>query len=113
MWRWFDPLDEKQIMAALVETVNSSTRSPALSPLAYIKYPWRELCPDVTPDGELSFDLAFWGWEYKHRGPRKPPGYVNPAAIQTALNAALPDTCAVTAVEDRKTHIKIILEVLP
>ena len=100
-------------MAALVEALNSSTRPPALSPLAYIKYPSRELYPTVTPDGAMSFDLAFWGWEYKHRGPRKPPKFVNPVAIQTALNAALPDTCAVTAVEDRKTHIKIILEVLP
>ena len=103
-------MEEKQLIAALVEALNSSTRPPALSPLAYIKYPWRELYPTVTPDGGLSFDLAFWGWEYKHRGPRKPPENVNPAAIQAALNAALPDGCTVTAVENRKTYIRIYIK---
>ena len=102
-------VEEKLIIAALVDALNSSTRPPALSPLAYIKYPSRELYSTVTPDGAISFDLAFWGWEYKHRGPRKPPRYVNPAAIQAALNAALPDGCTVTAVENHKTYIRIFI----
>lgn len=102
-------MNHEPITAALVDAVNSSTRPPALYPVAYLKYPRRELRPTVTPNGTLLYCLAYWGWEYKHRGPRKPPEYVNPSAIQTALNSALPDGYTVTAVEDHKTHVQILI----
>lgn len=98
------------ITAALVDAINGSTRPPALYPVAYIKYPRRELCPTVNPDGTLSYRLALWGWEYKHRhSPRKPPPVIDTAAIKAALNAALPDGYTVTAVKGSKTHIIIFI----
>lgn len=102
-------MEPSLITAALVDAINSSTRPPALYPVAYIKYPRRELCPTVNPDG-ISYCLALWGWEYKHRhSPRKPPPVIDTAAIKAALNAALPDGYTVTAVEVRKTHIIIFI----
>jgi len=44
-------MNPNQMIAALVDAVNSSTRPPALWPLARIKYPERELRPQVSPDG--------------------------------------------------------------
>lgn len=96
-----------EIVAALVEVLNAPTRPPALRPLARIKYPERELQPQVSPDGTL-FTLAFYGWEYKHRGPRpKTPPLIDPAAVQAALNAALPDGLSVIAVQDHGTKITV------
>ena len=40
-----------QTVRALVEVINAPTRPPALQPLAYIKYPPKELRPQVNPDG--------------------------------------------------------------
>ena len=98
-----------RLTAALVEVLNAPTRPPALWPLARIKYPERELQPQVSPDGTL-FTLAFYGWEYKHRGPRpKTPPPIDPAAVQAALNAALPDGLSVIAVQDH--HTKIIVKI--
>lgn len=98
-----------RLTAALVEVLNAPTRPPALRPLARIKYPERELQPQVSPDGTL-FTLAFYGWEYKHRGPRpKTPPPIDPAAVQAALNAALPDGLSVIAVQDH--HTKIIVKI--
>ena len=100
---------DREIVAALVEVLNAPTRPPALRPLARIKYPERELQPQVSPDGTL-FTLAFYGWEYKHRGPRpKTPPPIDPAAVQAALNAALPDGLSVIAVQDH--HTKIIVKI--
>lgn len=98
-----------RLTAVLVEVLNAPTRPPALRPLARIKYPERELQPQVSPDGTL-FTLAFYGWEYKHRGPRpKTPPPIDPAAVQAALNAALPDGLSVIAVQDH--HTKIIVKI--
>ncbi len=103
-------MNPNQMIAALVDAVNSSTRPPALRPLARIKYPERELQPQVSPDGTL-FTLAFYGWEYKHRGPRpKTPPPIDPAAVQAALNAALPDGLSVIAVQDYGKYLKIIVQ---
>ena len=100
---------DREIVAALVEVLNAPTRPPALRPLARIKYPERELRPQVCPDGTL-FTLALYGWEYKHRGPRpKTPPPIDPAAVQAALNAALPDGLSVIAVQDH--HTKIIVKI--
>ena len=96
-----------RLTAALVEVLNAPTRPPALRPRARIKYPERELQPQVSPDGTL-FTLAFYGWEYKHRGPRpKTPPPIDPAAVQAALNAALPDGLSVIAVQDHGTKITV------
>ena len=96
-----------RLTAALVGVVNAPTRPPALRPLARIKYPERELQPQVSPDGTL-FTLAFYGWEYKHRGPRpKTPPPIDPAAVQAALNAALPDGLSVIAVQNHGTKITV------
>ena len=98
-----------RLTAALVEVLNAPTRPPALRPLARIKYPERELQPQVSPDGTL-FTLAFYGWEYKHRGPRpKTPPPIDPAAVQAALNDALPDGLSVIAVRDRGKFIEVFI----
>lgn len=94
-----------RIVAALVDALNSSTRPPALAPLARIKY-LREIDPIFKADGTMIFLLAKWGWEYKHRGPRpKIPPPADTAAIQAVLSAALPDGYTVTAVQDQNTYI--------
>lgn len=101
-------MNMNRIVAALVGAINSPTRSPALWPLAPVKYPSRELQPRLLPDGSISVRLALYGWEYKHRGPRPktPPG-LNLAAIQAVLSAALPDGIAVAAVENYGKYIMI------
>lgn len=103
-------MNPNQMIAALVDAVNSSTRPPALWPLARIKYPERELRPQVSPDGSLSVSLSLYGWEYKHRGPRpRTPPRIDAAAVQAALNTALPDGLTVIAVQkyDNTFHITI------
>lgn len=104
-------MNPNQMIAALVDAVNSSTRPPALWPLARIKYPERELRPQVSPDGSLSVSLAVYGWEYKHRGPRpRTPPRIAAAAVQAALNTALPDGLTVIAVQDYGKYLKIIVQ---
>lgn len=101
-------MDQEQVIAALVEVINAPTRPPALRSLAYIKYPTRELQPQVNPDGSLTVTLALYGWEYKHRGPRpKTPPHIDPVAVQAALNAVLLDGLSVTAVQDHGTKITV------
>ena len=100
-----------RLTAALVEVLNAPTRPPALRPLAFIKYPGRELQPQANPDGTATVTLAFYGWEYKHRGPRpKTPPPIDPAAVQAALNAALPDGLSVIAVQDHGRQVAIQLK---
>ena len=97
-----------RLTAALVGVLYASTRPPALRPLAFIKYPGRELQPQANPDGTATVALALYGWEYKHRGPRpKTPPPIDPAAVQAAFNAALPDGLSVVAVQDRNSKIII------
>ena len=101
---------DREIVAALVEVLNAPTRPPALWPLAFIKYPGRELQPQANPDGTATatVTLALYGWEYKHRGPRpKTPPPIDPVAVQAALNAALPDGLSVIAVQDHGTKITV------
>ena len=104
-------MNMNRIVAALVGAINSPTRSPALWPLAPVKYPSRELQPRLLPDGSISVRLALYGWEYKHRGPRpKTPPELNLAAIQTVLSAALPDGIAVAALENYGIYILLKME---
>ena len=103
---------EKKIIAALSEAINAPDRPPALWPLAYIKYPPREIRPVEQPDGSYTVDIYLWGYEYKHRGPRPkllPP--IVSAAIQTALNDALPEGITSTDVRNHGKYIEIKLEV--
>lgn len=91
-----------------MEVINAPTRPPALRSLAYIKYPTRELQPQVNPDGSLTVTLALYGWEYKHRGPRpKALPRINAAAVQAALSSALPGGFTVIAVHDHGTKISV------
>ena len=102
---------EKKIIAALSEAINAPDRPPALWPLAYIKYPPREVQPVKQSDGSYKIVLFLWGYEYKHRGPRSkflPP--VVPAAIQAELNDVLPNDLTVTDVRDHGKYIEIKLE---
>ena len=93
-------MDVQSIIAAVVGVVNAPIpqRPPALAPLAYLKYPRRELRSQLDPDGTLTICLMKWGWEYKRRGPRPPrPVPVDTAAVAAALaDAGLP----VVSVED-------------
>ena len=97
------------IRATLVGGLNASTRPPALHPLAYIKYPGRELQPQQQPDGTITVALSKWGYEYKHRGPKPKLPPIDPAAIRAAFNTALVGSgFYVRSVQD--TPKKIILE---
>lgn len=103
-------MDIRSIIAAVVGVVNAPIpqRSPALAPLAYLKYPRRELRPQFDPDGALTICLMKWGWEYKRRGPRpSPPAPVDTAAVAAALaDAGLP----VVSVEDFGPGLKITIK---
>lgn len=104
-------MDINFITAALVEAINAPTRPPALRSLAYIKYPTRELQPQVNSEGSLAVSLALYGWEYKHKGPRpKIPPNIDTVAVQTVLNSALPDGLTVIAVQDYGKYLKIIVQ---
>ena len=101
-------MDVHNIMAVLVGALNSPTRPPALWPLAFVRYPMRELRPTLNADGSISVRLALYGWEYKHRGPRpKSPPPVDPTAVQAVFNTAFPDGIIVTDVQDYATYIQI------
>lgn len=103
-------LSEKAVIAALVEVINSPTRPPALYPLARLRYPQRELRPALTQDGALTVTLAFYGWEYKHRGPRpKKQPFVNPALVKAALDPHLPDGVVVTNVRNEGKFIRLTM----
>jgi hypothetical protein len=100
----------KELSAALVDAINSSTRPPALWPIARVKYPGRECQVKQLSGNCFTVSLARWGYEYKHRGPRPkivPP--LNLSAIQAEITAALPDGYAVAAVQDCKTHIVLTI----
>ena len=104
-------MDINFITAALVEAIDPPTRPPALRSLAYIKYPTRELQPQVNSEGSLTVNLALYGNEDKHRGPRlKTPPHIDPVAVQAALNAVLPDGLTVIAVQDHGKHIILTVQ---
>lgn len=104
-------MEAQKIIAALVEAINAPTRAPALSALALVRYPMRELRPTMADDGTLSVTLALRGWEYKHHGPRPPvPPPVDVAAIKLALTRAMPDGVKIRTVENCGTYIKISMD---
>lgn len=98
----------ERIRAALSEVINAPDRPPALWPLAYIKYPAREVTPVEQPDGSYRVDLSLRGFEYKHRGPR--PKYspvVDPVEVRIALNGRTPNGLFVSNVEALEKCISI------
>ena len=99
------------VRATLVEVLNASTRPPALSPLACIKYPVREIQPQRQPDGTITLALHKWGYEYKHRGPKPKLPPIDPEAIAAILNTALFGTgFQVRSVQDTQKQIILIME---
>ena len=101
-----------QIVAALVEAINASTRPPALYPIARLKYPPRGVFVDELPDGSMVVRLAKYGYEYKHRGPKpKTPPAVNVAEIFGIFSNTLTSVdVTVTAVVDDGTQISIYVK---
>lgn len=102
----------ERIRAVLSEVINAPDRPPALWPLAYVRYPTREVKPVEQPDGSYSVDLAIRGFEYKHRGPRPiSPPMVDPAEVRIALNGRLPNGLYVANVDvlEKCISIHIIL----
>lgn len=101
------------LITALVGVLNApaTSRAPALYPLARMKYPQRELNPQVHSDGTISVTLALYGWEYKHRGPRpRSPVSLNLPAIQEAIQKGLPSGLAVIGIKNYGTKIEIFLQ---
>lgn len=99
------------IRATLVGGLNASTRPPALHPLAYIKYPGRELQPRQQSDGSVTVSLAKFGFEYKHRGPKPKLLPIDPEAIRATFNTALSGSgFQVRSVQDTQKQIILIME---
>ena len=102
-------------MNALVDALKGPSTG-VFSPLAILAkpmYPWREFCPQVTPDGkEVMIHIFKWGRNYKYRG--RKPTLVPPAnteGIKTALNLRLPESIRVEKVSDEGDYILVFLEV--
>lgn len=104
-------MNGQQLAVAVGDVVNHAPRPPALRPIAYIKYPAREIRPVLIQDGSWRVSLALWGYEYKHRGPRpKNPISIDWEKIMRTLNLLLPDGLSVCAVEVHRENIEIFLE---
>ena len=103
-------IDTDKLVEILTGVLNAPARSPALQPLARVKYPGRELGHITEYGGGFSIRLYKFGHEYKHRGPvpKKLP-LIRPAAVQAALNDALPDGLSVTAVRDCGKFIEVFI----
>lgn len=100
---------DQKIIAALAGALNSSPRARALAGLAYVKYPPRELAPRRLSDGTLAVNVARWGWEYKHRGPKpKVVVPIDPVAVREALAPIMPEGVTIHKVVDCDRYIEII-----
>lgn len=99
------------VLTALVEVINASPRPKSLFPIAYIKYPRRELQPKLLEDGSCVVKLSLYGWEYKHRGKRlQNPTEINTEEIRNALNKELPENLKVVSVEFNKTYLEVSIK---
>ena len=103
------------IVNALVDALKGPSTGVffPLAILARPMYPWREFCPQATPDGKgVMIHIFKWGRHYKNRG--KKPKTVPPAnteGIKTALNLRLPKSIRVERVSDKGDYILVFLEV--
>lgn len=100
---------EEKLISALAGALNSSPRARGLAGLAYIKYPPRELALRPLSDGTFAVNVARWGWEYKHRGPR--PKVVVPIdliAVREALAPIMPEGVTIQNVVDCGKYILVI-----
>ena len=104
-------MNGQQLAVAVGDVVNHAPRPPALKPIAYIKYPAREIRPVLIQDGSWRVSLALWGYEYKHRGLRpKNPVSIDGEKIKHTFNLLLPDGLSVCVVEVHRENIEIFLE---
>lgn len=106
-------MNVEEIRKAVVAAINSPTRPSALYSLAYVKYPLREVQPQLQPDETYIVKLALNGYEYKHRGkkPQNTPS-IDTEEIRLFLNALLPFWLYAVTVTYQKTHILICLKKL-
>lgn len=97
------------LCTALSEVLNAPERPPVLFPLARIKYPLRELQPVQIAPHVVCCRLSFYGWEYKHRGPRpKQMPVVDCAELERALNTALnPKGFKILSLEVNEKFLKL------
>ena len=103
-------MDTQTLIAALAGALNNPARPAALRPLAYIRYPVRELQPQFSPNGSIVFRCYRWGWNYKYHG-RKPKSLppIDSLAVQEALDSALPGY-RITSVRDEGTFVTVEME---
>lgn len=105
-------MTEEKLIAALAGALNGSPRARALAGLAYVKYPPRELAPRRLSDGTLAVNVARWGWEYKHRGPKpKVVVPIDPVAVREALAPIMPEGVTIHKVVDCGHFISLIFEI--
>jgi len=83
--------------------VNDPHRPPALSPLAYIKYPAREILISRNCENQVTVRFPKKGWHYKNHGPRpKFPPTVDAAGVMAALAILQPQFVAIEVVDYSK-----------
>lgn len=97
--------------AALLEGWLTCGYAPALSPLSFPRYPFRELRPRPLPDGAVELTIAKRGFGYKYRGrrPSEPPP-VDTCGVRSSLTPRLPSGITIRSVTDKGREVKIVLE---
>lgn len=103
-------LTEAEIKAALGDAINPPRPRP-LAPIAYVRYPSRDLIITQLEAESAVITVAKWGWHYKRKSPRpsRPPS-ANPVEIKTVLNERLPAELYISEVNDLGTHIQLKIE---
>lgn len=83
--------------------VNDPHRPPALSALAYIKYPAREILISRNCENQVTVRLPKMGWHYKNHGshPKFPPT-VDVNGIMAAFAILQPQFVAIEVVDYSK-----------
>ena len=97
-----------RLTAALVEVLNAPP-GPGPPALAFIKYPGRNCNPRQIQTAPPPSPWLFMVGSTNDRGHGLNAAPIDPAAVQAALNAALPDGLSVIAVQDH--HTKIIVKI--
>lgn len=83
--------------------VNDPHRPPALSALAYIKYPAREILISRNCENQVTVRLPKKGWHYKNHGPHpKFPPTADVNGIMAAFAILQPQFVAIEVVDYSK-----------